>query len=60
MMTDGCKVGTGLKQGNGLGPNLFNRPLEYAIRHLSVEVKSTIYKSVQFTGYADDITLWEE
>ena len=24
MMTDGCKVGTGLKQGNGLGTNLFN------------------------------------
>jgi hypothetical protein len=41
MMTDGCKVGDGLKQGNGLGPTLFNIALEYAITHLSVEVKST-------------------
>jgi hypothetical protein len=47
MMTDGCKVRNGLKQGNGLGPNLFNRALEYALRHLSVVVKSTtFYKSV--------------
>jgi hypothetical protein len=49
LMTDSCKVGNGLKQGNGLGPNLFNIALEYAIRHLSVEVTSTtFYKSVQF------------
>jgi len=60
-MTDGFQVGNGLKQGDGLAPNLFNIALEYVIRQLSVQVTSTIfYKSVQIIGYADDITLWEE
>jgi len=54
-------AGNGFKQGNELGLNLFNIAMQYAIRHLSVEVKSTMfYKSVQFVGCADDITLWEE
>jgi len=30
--TDGFKVGTGLKQGDWLAPNLFNIALEYVIR----------------------------
>jgi len=36
MMTDGFKVGNGLKQGDGLAPNLFNTAMEYVIRQLSV------------------------
>jgi hypothetical protein len=47
-----------LKQRDGLAPNLFNIVLEYVIRQLSVEVKSTIfYKSVQLTGYAENINI---
>ena len=57
-MTDGFKVGNGLKQGNGLVPNLFNTALKYVIRQLLVQDKSTIfYKSVQLIGYADDINI---
>jgi len=45
-----------LKLGDGSAPNLCNIALEYVIRLLSAEVKSTIfYKSVQLGGYADDI-----
>ena len=48
----------GLKQGNGMAPSLFNIALEYIIRQLSVQVKSTIYyKSVQLIGYADEINI---
>jgi hypothetical protein len=36
IMTDGLKVGTRLKQGDKLAPNLFNIALEYVIRQLSV------------------------
>jgi hypothetical protein len=55
-MTDGFKVGNGLKQCYGLIPNLFNIALEYVIRQLSVQVTSTIFhKSVQLIGYVDDI-----
>jgi hypothetical protein len=43
MMVDGFKVGSGLKQGDGLAPNLFNEALEYVIRQLSVEVTSTVF-----------------
>jgi hypothetical protein len=58
IMTDGFKVGTGLKQGDGLAPNLFNTALEYVIRQLSVQPTSTIFhKSVQLIGYADDINI---
>ena len=32
MMTGSFKVGNGLKQGDGLTPNLFNVVLEYVIR----------------------------
>jgi hypothetical protein len=32
IMTGGCKVGNGLKQGDGLAPSLFNRAMEYVIR----------------------------
>jgi hypothetical protein len=46
--TDGFKVGSGLKQGDGLTPNLFSIALEYVIRQLSVQAQATIfYKSVQ-------------
>ena len=56
LTTDGFKVGTGLKQGDGLAHNLFNIALEYVIRQLSVQTTSTIFhKSVQLIGYADDI-----
>jgi hypothetical protein len=57
-MTDGFKVRNGLKQGDGLAHNLFNIALEYVIRQLSVQTKSTIFcKSVQLIGYADDINI---
>ena len=39
-MTDGFKVGNGLKQGDGMVPNLFNIALKYITRQLSVQVKS--------------------
>jgi len=56
IMTDGFQVGTGLKQGEGLAPNLSSIALEYVIRKLSVQTTSTIFhKSVQLIGYADDI-----
>jgi len=58
IMTDGFKVGTGLKEGDGLAPNLFNIALEYIIRQLSVQTTSIIFhKSVQLIGYADDINI---
>jgi len=57
IMTDGFKVGTGLKR-DGLTPNLFNIALEYVIRPLSVQTTSTIFhKSVQLIGYEDDINI---
>jgi hypothetical protein len=37
IMTVGFRVGTGLKQGDGLTPNLFNIALGYVIRQLSVQ-----------------------
>jgi hypothetical protein len=47
-ITDGFKVGNGLKQGAGSVPNLFNIVLEYVIKQLSVQASATIfYKSVQ-------------
>jgi hypothetical protein len=58
MVNDGVNVGNGWKQGDGLAPNFLNIVLEYVIRQLSVEVKSTIfYRSVQLVGYADDINI---
>ena len=58
MMTDGFKVGNGFKQGDWLAPILFNIALEYEIRQLSVEVKSTIfYKSVQLILYEDGVNV---
>jgi len=58
IMTDGFKVGTGLKQGDRLAPNLFNIELEYVIRQLSVQTTSTTFhRSVQLIGYADDINI---
>ena len=55
IMTDGFKVGTGLKQGDGLAPSLFNVALEYVVRQLSVQTTSTVlHKSVQLIGRADD------
>jgi hypothetical protein len=58
IMMDGFQVGTRLKQGDGLAPNLFNTELEYVIRKLSVQTTSTIFhKSVQLIGYTDDINI---
>jgi hypothetical protein len=58
IMTDGFKVGTGLKQGDGLAPNLFNIALEYVIKQLSVQTTLTIlYKLVQLTGHLEDINI---
>jgi hypothetical protein len=42
-MTDGFEVGSGLKQGDGLTPSLFNLALEYLIRQLSVQDKSKYF-----------------
>ena len=39
IMTDGFKVGTGLKQGDGLAPNLFN-PLKTNVRLLYLKTQS--------------------
>ena len=58
IMTDGFKVGIGLKQGDGLAPSLFNIALEYVVRQLSVQTTSTIFhKSEQLIGYADDTNI---
>ena len=43
IMKDGFKVGIGLKQGDGLAPNLFNIALEYVIRQLSVQTTSQYF-----------------
>ena len=61
MITDGFRVGNGLKQGNGLAAKLFNIALKYVIRLLSVQVKFTIfYISPQLIGYAVNINIMEE
>jgi len=58
MMNVGFKVGNYLKQGAGLAPTYFNIALEYVIRQLPVDVKSTVfYKSVQLIGYTYDINI---
>jgi hypothetical protein len=46
MMTDCFKGGNGLKQGDGSAPNPFNIAMEYVIRQLTVEVKSTIFYKI--------------
>jgi hypothetical protein len=57
-VTDDIQVRNGLKQGDGLAPDLLNIALEYVIRQLSVQTTSTIsYKSVQLVGFADDINI---
>jgi len=45
-MTDGFKVGNGLKQGDGSAPNPFNITVEYVIRQLTAEVKSTVFYKI--------------
>jgi len=58
IMTDGFKIGTGLKQGDGQAPNLFNIALEYVTRQLSVQTTSTVFhKSEQLIGYASYINI---
>ena len=58
IMMDSFKVGTGLKQGDSLAPNLFNTALEYVIRQLSLQTTSTIFhRTVQLIGEADDINI---
>ena len=47
-----------MKLKDGSAPNLCNIALEYVIRQMSAEVRSTIfYKSVQLGRYADDINI---
>jgi hypothetical protein len=61
MITDGFNVGNGLKQLDGLAPNLFNISLQCVIRLLSVQVRFTVFNiSLQLMGYADDINSMEE
>jgi len=51
MIVDGFKLENGLKLGDGLAPNLFNIALEYIIKELSTEVKSTVFhKTVLLIG----------
>jgi sorting nexin-29 len=58
IMMDGFKLGTGLKQEDGLAPNPFNIALKYVIRQLSIQTTSTIFhRSVQLIGYADNINI---
>jgi len=58
IMIDGLKVGTGLKQGDGLASNLFNIALEYVIRQLSVQTTSAVFhRSIKLIGFADDINI---
>jgi len=58
VMTDGFKVGTGLKQGDGLAHSIFNMALGNVIRQLLVQTTSTIFHgSVKLIGYADDISI---
>lgn len=60
VMTDGFEVESGLKQGDGLTSGLFGIALEYLIRQLSVQDKSTIfYRSLQLIGCADTINIIE-
>ena len=60
IMTDGFRVGTGLRQEDRLAPSLFNIALEYIMRQLSVQTTSTIFhKSEQLIGYADDINIMD-
>jgi hypothetical protein len=48
MVTNGFKIGSGLKKGVALAPNFFSTALEYVIIQLSAAVKYTIFhKSVQ-------------
>ena len=60
MITDGFRVGNGLKQADGLALSVFNIALKCAIRLLSVQVTFTIfYITLQLIGYADDINIME-
>jgi hypothetical protein len=58
VITDGFRVGNGLKEGVVLAPNLFNITLKYVIKLMSVRVKSTIsYVLLQLIGCADIINV---
>jgi hypothetical protein len=57
-MTEGFKVGTGLKQGDRLAPNLFNIALKYVIRKLSIRNTSIIFhKTMKLIIYAGDTNI---
>lgn len=57
-LTSGIEVSQGLKQGDGLAPMLFNLALEYAMRRARADTRATFMeKSVQITGYADDLNI---
>jgi hypothetical protein len=55
MMTNGFKVGNGLKQGDGLAPHLFNIAMDWQKSN-----PQYFTKSVQLIGYGDDIHITEK
>lgn len=57
-MTDLFEVGSGLKQGDGLAPMLFNLALHWVVKQTKVDLNSTLlYKNAQIVGYADDLDI---
>ena len=57
-LTDLFETRTGLKQGDGLAPTLFNLALEYVIRAMNMDSSGTLLiKSTQLVAYADDINI---
>ena len=56
--TDIFQTQSGLRQGDGLAPVLFNLSLELVIRKLKIVTNSTLLtKSTQLVAYADDINI---
>ena len=57
-ITDPFPINTGLKQGDGLAPILFNMALHWAVNKTQVDLQNTLlYKSIQIVGYADDLNI---
>lgn len=59
-LSEEFEVHTGLKQGDGLAPMLFNLTLEYVMRRTVTDMNATLMnKTVQIIGYADDLNILE-
>ena len=57
-ITDTFYIGTGLKQGDGFAPMLFNMALDWVVKQTNIDLNNTLlYKSVQIVGYADDLDI---